>query len=371
MSKLRIAVIGAGRLGGFHAQKLAERPDVELTAVVDPFAPHRHRVAAECDCEASAEHRCLRGRIDAAVIATPTVAHYSLAKELLEDGVHLLVEKPLCHDSEDADALVDLARRRQRVLQVGHVERFNPAFCAAAQQIAAPKYIEAVRAGGFTFRSTDVGVVLDLMIHDIDLVLSLVKSRARRIDALGLSVLGGREDVANARITFDCGCVATLSASRVSYENTRRMNLWSLEGFASVDFAARTTTLIRPSQTLKNREFDVDQLSPERTEYYRQHFAEEHLPREMLQFEAVDAIALELQDFVEAIRTGRQPRVSGEMGRDAVTLAEEILDRIQTHNWDSTLEGPVGPLAVHRRHIIPAPHFRYTADEEVERREAG
>jgi predicted dehydrogenase len=305
------------------------------------------------------------------VIATPTVTHYELAKEMLETGVHLFVEKPLCNDSEDANVLVNLAQRKQRVLQVGHVERFNPAFCAAAERIARPKYIEAVRANGFTFRSTDVGVVLDLMIHDIDLVLSLVKSRARRIEALGLSILGGREDVANARITFDCGCVAILSAARVSYENVRRMHLWSLEGFASIDFAARTAALIRPSPTLRNCEFDVDQLPPERIEYYRQHFAEEHLPREQLQFEAVDAIALEHQDFIESIRTGRQPRVSGEVGRDAVALAEEILDRIQTHNWDSTLDGPVGPLAVHRRHIIPAPHFRYADDEEVERREAG
>jgi predicted dehydrogenase len=371
MTKLRIAVIGAGRLGGFHAQKLAERPDVELAAVVDPFAPHRNRAAAECRCEALADHRGLLGRIDAAVIATPTVTHYELAKELLEAGVHLLVEKPICNDSDDADALVNLAQRKHRVLQVGHVERFNPAFCAAVGQIAQPRYIEAVRANGFTFRSTDVGVVLDLMIHDIDLVLSLVKCRARRIEALGLSVLGGREDVANARITFDCGCVAVLSAARVSYENVRRMQLWSLSGFASIDFAARTAALIRPSESLRNREFDVDQIPPEKIEHYRKHFAEEHLPRQELGFEAVDAIALEHQDFLESICTGRQPRVTGEAGRDAVALAEEILDRIQTHNWDSSLDGPVGPLAVHRRHIIPAPHFRYTADEEVERREAG
>jgi predicted dehydrogenase len=371
MNRLRTAVIGAGRLGSYHAQKLAQRPDVELVAVADPFALNRNRVAAECGCEALADHRGLLGRIDAAMVATPTVTHYDLAKELLEAGIHLFVEKPLCNDSSDADALVTLAQRKHKVLQVGHVERFNPAFCAAVGQIPQPKYIEAVRANGFTFRSTDVGVVLDLMIHDIDLVLSLVKSHARRIEALGISVLGGHEDVANARITFDCGCVASLSASRVSYENVRRMHLWSLEGFASVDFAARTTTLIRPSATLRHREFDVDQLPPEKTEYYRKRFAEEHLPREELGFEAVDALALEIQDFLEAIHTGRPPRVSGEVGRDAVALAEEILDRIQTHHWDSTLEGPIGPLAVHRRHIIPAPHFRYATDEEVERREAG
>ena len=174
MKKLKIAVIGAGRLGGFHAQKLAKMPDVELTAIVDPVAANRQRVAAECACQALADHRDILGRIDAAIIAAPTTLHYRLATELLAENMHLLVEKPLCMNALEADELVALARRHNLVLQVGHVERFNPAFAAAVPHISDPKYIEAVRTSGFTFRSTDIGAVLDMMIHDLDLVLSVV-----------------------------------------------------------------------------------------------------------------------------------------------------------------------------------------------------
>ena len=361
MSKLRIAVVGAGRLGGFHAQKLSRNPQVELVGVADPFAPNRNRVAAECHCESLPDHRGLIGRIDAAVFASPTGLHYDLAKQLLEAGVHLLVEKPLCSDSADAEALVALARRRNLVLQVGHVERFNPAFTAAVEHVKNPKYIDAVRASAYTFRSTDVGVVLDLMIHDIDLILSLVKSRVRSVEAMGISVVGGHEDVANARIAFECGCVANLSASRVSYETVRRMQLWSMQGFCSIDFAGRSLSSVRPSAMLLLREFDVDLLTPEEIEHQRQNFAGEHLPREVRQFEAVDALALEIEDFIDSIQNRREPRVTGDAGRDAVSVAEEILDHIHEHAWDSTQDGPAGPRALPRRHTIPAPHFTLPA----------
>ncbi len=343
MSKLRIAVIGAGRLGGFHAQKLAARDDVDLVAVVDPIAASRNKVAAQCHAESAADCAEVLGRIDAAVVASPTTLHHKIAMELLEAGVHVLVEKPLCTTRREADELVGVARRRNRVLQVGHVERFNPAFQAVAPQIGAPKYIETVRSSGFTFRSTDVGVVLDVMIHDIDLVLSLVGSPLRKVEALGFSVVGGQEDVANARLEFECGCVASLSASRVSYESVRRMHVWSAEGFAAVDFAARTATQVRPSQTLLRRQFHVESLSPDEIGYYREHFAEEHLPKQQTTFDAVDALALETADFVEAIRLRREPRVNGKAGRDALAAAEQILDRIDAHCWDASIDGLAGP----------------------------
>ncbi len=367
-----MAVVGAGRLGRFHAQKLATHEQVNLLAVVDPVSECRNRVAAECNTRAVADHHQLLGKLDAAVIAAPTQLHHKLALDFLNRGIHLLVEKPLCGTLAESDELVDAARRSGAILQVGHVERFNPAFSAAASQIENPKYIEAVRTSGFTFRSTDIGVVLDLMIHDLDLVLSMVRSRVRRVDALGLSVLGGHEDVANARLEFECGCVATLSASRVSYQQVRRMHVWSGRAFAGIDFAARTTTLVRPSETLLRRQLDVDVLSSEQVEYYKQHLAEEHLPQERLQFEAVDALALELQDFVESIRTPRQPRVTGTAARDATAAAEQILARIHTHAWDAAADGPAGPLAVPRRHVIPAPHFAIApAQVPVVRKEAG
>ena len=356
-NKLRTAVIGCGRLGGFHAQKLAARDDIDLTAVVDPLSKNSNRVAAECHTEARADYSGLMDQIDAAVIAAPTYLHHRIASEFIEAGVHLLVEKPLCTTRAEADELVAIARRRRVVLQVGHVERFNPAFQAAVGHLAGVKYIEAARANGFTFRSTDVGVVLDLMIHDIDLVLSLVGNPVRNVEALGVSVLGGHEDVANARLEFECGCVASLSASRVSYEPVRQMQAWSARTFADIDFANRTTTLIRPSETLLRREFDVDALTPEEVDYHREHFAEEHLPREQQTHDAVDALALEIDDFVASVRTLREPRVNGEAGRDALAVAEQILARIHTHCWDASVDGPAGPLALPRRHVIPATHF--------------
>ena len=255
------------------------------------------------------------------------------------------------------------ARRRRVVLQVGHIERFNPAFQAAVPQTPNPKYIEAVRASGFTFRSTDVGVVLDLMIHDIDLVLSMVRSPLRKVDALGVSVVGGHEDVANARLEFECGCVATLSASRVSYEPLRRMHVWSARSFASVDFASRTATLVRPSESLLRRQFCVDGLTAEQLERHREHFAEEHLPRERLEFDAVDALALEVDDFVASIRMPREPRVNGEAGSDALAVAEQVLAQVHSHCWDASIDGAAGPLAAPRRHVIPAPHFDLPAKQ--------
>lgn len=372
MKKLRLAVIGAGHLGRLHAQKLAAMDQVELVAVVDPLAHRRNRVAAECRTQAMADHRRLFDQLHAAVIATPTRFHHPLGLEFLNRGVHLLMEKPLAANRAEADQLVEAAARNGAVLQVGHVERFNPALAAALPHVPNPKYIEAVRAGGFTFRSTDIGVVLDLMIHDLDLVLSMVRSPVRKVDALGLSVLGGHEDVANVRLQFQCGCAASLSASRVSYQPVRRMQIWAPRGFASIDLAARVTTLVHPSETLLRRRFKVDSLSAEEVEYYREHLFEEHLPRKQIESEAVDALTLELDDFLDSIRTPRSPRVTGEQGRDAVAVAEQILAKIHSHAWDDTPDGPVGPLATPRPSVIPAPHWTLApADSPAQHKEAG
>ncbi len=371
MSKLRCAVVGAGRLGGFHAQKLAKRDDVELVGIVDPFEANCRRVAKECNTEPHSDYAAILDRIDAAVIASPTTLHFSIAKDILEAGVHVLVEKPICPTWSEAEQLVALARRKHLVLQVGHVERFNPAFQAAAPQLESPKYIEAVRANGFTFRSTDVGVVLDLMIHDIDLVLSMVRSPVRKVEALGVSVLGGHEDMANARLEFECGCVASLSASRVSHDAVRKMQVWSARAYAGIDFATRTASMVRPSETLLRRQFRVDGMSQEQLAYHREHFESEHLPREQLSFEPVDALVLEQDDFIHSICTPREPLVSGAAGRDALAVAEQIIAKIKAHCWDSSLDGPVGPLGLPRRHIIPAPHFDLPAAAPKLREKAG
>lgn len=372
MKRLRLAVIGAGRLGGFHAQKAAANPDIELVAVVDPQDDARRRVAAECQTQPVADYRRLFGAIDAAIVAAPTRLHHAIAMELADAGVHLLVEKPLCATVAEADQLVETAQRRRVVLQVGHVERFNPAFEAARPYVPEPKYIEAVRASGFTFRSTDVGVVLDLMIHDIDLVLALVDSPVRRVEALGLSVLGGHEDVANARLHFESGCTATLSASRVSRQPVRRMQIWSARAMADIDFGSLSAQITRPSETLLGRRLDVDALSPDEVAHLREHLLDEHLPLAELRHERVDALVLEQADFLAAIGSPRAPRVSGRQGRDAVALAEQILAKIHAHAWDDDVQGPVGPMAIPRRGIIPSPHWQSAPTAAPHRRrEAG
>ncbi|MHB8898402.1 MAG: Gfo/Idh/MocA family protein, partial [Thermoguttaceae bacterium] len=243
MRPLRLAVIGAGRLGRFHAQKAAAREDVALIAVADPVHAQRQRVAAECGCRAVADYRELIGEIDGAIVAAPTFLHREIGMELLANGVHVLLEKPLAPSAGEAQELVDAATAGRLVLQVGHVERFNPAFTASAAHLRDPRYIEAVRTSGFTFRSTDVGAVLDLMIHDIDLVLSLVRSQVHHVDAIGFSLLGGHEDVANARVEFENGAVASLSASRVSYQALRQMSVWTSRAHTTIDFASRTTSV--------------------------------------------------------------------------------------------------------------------------------
>jgi predicted dehydrogenase len=214
---------------------------------------------------------------------------------------------------------------------------------------------------------------MDLMVHDIDLALAMAGSPVRKVDATGLSILGGHEDVANARLEFESGCVAVLSASRVSYEPVRRMQAWADRAFAAVDFAARTTTLVRPSETLLRRQFHVDELTPEQIEHYRKHFAEEHLPRLHKQFGDVDALMLELQDFVESIRSPRQPRVNGAAGRDAVAVAERILACIHAGQSSREVE-PVEMPAMSRPSTVPAPHFDLSsiaAASPASRREAG
>jgi predicted dehydrogenase len=369
---LRVAVVGAGHLGRIHAQKLAGMEGVSLVGVADPIEANRVRVAQDHGAQAFSDHRRLGRLVDAAVVATPTWSHHAVALELLNEGIHLLVEKPLAATEGECAELVDAARKRALVLQVGHVERFNPALDAVLPHVLWPKYIEAVRRGGFTFRSTDIGAVLDLMIHDIDVVLALVQSPLRRVEALGLSLFGRHEDVVNARLSFANGCVAALSASRASYTAARTMQIWSSRGFASVDFAARSATLVCPSETLLRRELDVEKLSSDERQLLKESFLTEHLSTEKLAVEPCDAITAELLDFTDSVRTGRAPRVTGEQGRDAVAVAERILAAIACHAWDGTADGPTGPMLKPAATVVRGPHWGLKpAGDPLEHREAG
>jgi predicted dehydrogenase len=370
VTRLRLAIIGGGHLGRIHARIAAGLPELDLVAVADPSADCRQRVAAETPVHTVADYREVIGDVDAAIVATPTNTHRTIGVELLSSGIPLLIEKPIASCLAAADELVQLARRQGLVLQVGHVERFNPALEWVASQLRDPKYIEATRTSGYTFRSTDIGAVLDIMIHDLDIVLALAGSAVTDVQALGISVLGGHEDLATARLTFDSGCVAQLTASRVSPQQRRTMNIFTSRGAASIDFATLQATLFKPHEDVLRRRFQADRLTPAQRADLKDHLFEDLLIRTDHAAAKLNAIEEEQRDFIACIRTGKTPRVDGAAGRDAVAIAERILERIEQHAWDGTSAGRHGPMAMPALPIV-APNTHWHDQEPHERRRAG
>jgi predicted dehydrogenase len=253
--------------------------------------------------------------------------------------------------------LVAVARRKNVVLQVGHIERFNPALSAVLPYVREPKYVESVRAAAFTFRSIDIGVVLDLMIHDLDIVMALAGAPVCSVNALGLAIVGQHEDVAHARLEFENGCVANLSASRVSTCTKRQMQIWAQHGYAAVDFGNRAASIIRPSDTILRRGIDVAILSSDEKMWLKDHLASDHLPMENLNVENRNAMDDEQRDFIQSVMRGVAPRVSGQAGRDVVAVAEQILDKIAAHRWTGRADGPIGPLATPPVPTLRGPHW--------------
>jgi predicted dehydrogenase len=341
---IRIAVIGTGHLGKFHARLAKQSDQFELVGVVDPVELARRSLGEELGVASFADCSSVVGRIDAAVVATPTRFHHDVCADLLQQCVHVLVEKPITSTLAEAESLVALAARHERIFQVGHIERFNPAFAEIEPLVDSPKYIDARRLSGYTGRSTDIGVVLDLMVHDIDLVLALVKSPSTRVEAMGISMFGNHEDVATARVTFANGCVANLTASRVSFETAREMQIWSPILFAGLDFAQRTAKIVRPNEIVRHRRIDPAAMTPDQKQNLTERLFDDFLPLEELRADATNPLADEQADFAAAINTGNTPRVSGADGRDALALCESILSSIQQHAWDGHPGGRIGPF---------------------------
>jgi predicted dehydrogenase len=353
MTRLPVAVVGVGHLGKEHARILASLPQVELVGVVDARPEQAEQVAERCGTTAYTDHRGLLQRVAAAVVAVPTGQHHAVAADFLEQGVALLVEKPLAASLEQADDLVQRARRNNAILQVGHIERFNPAFEELQRCPLRPRYICCERRGGFTGRSVDVGVVFDLMIHDLDLVLSLVGSAVVQVEALGVAVLGGHEDIAQARLTFANGCVADLSACRVSPGVARRMQVWGAEGYAAIDFTTRRLSLIQPSEEflglvreggLDPRRLDAPGLASLKADLYGRYL--QTLERECNR--PGDQLTRELEHFVGCVQTGQPPCVDGAAAREAIALATRIVESLRRHRWNGEAEQPAGP------HQLPA-----------------
>ncbi len=313
MHKLRTAVIGVGYLGRFHAQKYRDIPGSELVAVADKDAVAAQQVASELGVVAVADYKDLLGRVDAVSIVVPTPLHFGMAEVFLDQGVHVLVEKPITETIEQAQRLIDLARLRKCVLQVGHLERFNPAIQAAAGLITTPRFIESHRLAPFKQRGTDVSVVLDLMIHDIDLIQELVGKPIASIDAVGAQVFSQDIDIANARIRFEGGCVVNTTASRVSLKQERKMRIFQDDAYLSIDLQQKLLSVVS-----KKQPGPVD--SPSQVAINEQ------------SFEQGDALRSEIEAFLNSVRTGSAPVVSGEDGLRALATAIQITELLAQQN---------------------------------------
>jgi len=306
---VRLAVIGVGHHGRNHARILSALPGAELVAVVDTNRARAEEIAAANGTRALTDYRELAGRVDAVTIAVPTERHLEVARPFLEAGVAALVEKPIARSLAEADELIAAAARSGAALGVGHTERFNPAVEAARPLLTNPRFIEVHRLGTFPERSLDIDVVFDLMIHDLDVVLSLVKSDVESIEAVGVPVLTGRVDIANARLRFANGCIANVTASRISRDRVRKIRFFQPFAYLSIDYAARKVELWRlvkgqgPMPAIEGGDVDVPDEEP---------------------------LKRELADFVAAVAGKRAPLVTGEDGRRALALATEITARMTT-----------------------------------------
>ncbi len=323
---IRTATIGVGHFGRYHAQKYAAVAASKLVAVCDADEVRAEQVAAELGTRAVSDYRMLLGEVDAVSVVVPTCAHHEIAKAFLDQGVHVLVEKPIAGTLDEADDLIETARRRNVVLQVGHLERFSSARQAMDRVVGRPLYIEANRISPFRLRGTDVSIVLDLMIHDIDLVLSLVDAPVTSVDAVGAPVLSALEDIASCRIRFANGCVANITASRISLKNERKMRIFQPSAYLSVDFLAQKLLVARKTSA-----------------------SDEGMPNITIDEQTLvegDSLERQIEAFLAAVRGHRPPVVSGEAGRLALETAMRIRDSLEQHRLfvQRQLEAEVDPV---------------------------
>jgi predicted dehydrogenase len=302
MDKLRSAVIGVGYLGQFHAEKYARSDQAVLTAVVDADLQRAAEIAGRFDCSAHADYREIIDNVDAVSIVVPTQYHYEVAKAFLEKGVHVLLEKPITTTLAEADELIAIAKEHGAVLQVGHLERFNPVVMGLEGLLTAPGFIESVRIAPFKPRGTDVNVVLDLMIHDIDIIQNILKSPVKQINSIGSPVFTDEEDIANARIQFENGCVANVTASRISLKSERRMRIFQPDSYISVDFQNKKLAVFRKGD---------GEMFPGVPNI--------HMDEKI--FDQGDALKSEIESFLNAVTKGITPVVTGEDGRRALETA--------------------------------------------------
>ncbi|OPZ06144.1 MAG: putative oxidoreductase YceM [candidate division BRC1 bacterium ADurb.BinA292] len=313
MQVIRVGVVGVGHLGQHHARNYSEMEGCQLVGVADIDHKAATRVASAHRCQAFFDFRQLIGQVDAVSVVVPTVQHYDVARAFLEAGIHVLVEKPITSTIVEARALIDIARRRNLILQVGHIERFNAAIIKLQEVLTRPGFIESHRLGPYDPRVRDVGVVLDLMIHDIDIILQIVRSPIVSIDAVGVPILSPREDIANARIKFQNGCTANLTVSRVTPNRMRKIRIFQPNTYVSVDYMKQAMEIYQTVEIKDAREGEP----------------QAQIVRKRLRLKKEEPLRRELVHFVSCVREGSQPAVTGEHGQNALEVAIRVVEQIQ------------------------------------------
>ena len=329
---IKVAVIGVGSMGASHARVYKSLPGVELVAVCDADLARCREVADKYSVEAVADYRELLGRVDAVSVAVPTIAHAEVSLFFLENGVSVLVEKPMARTSTEAARLVQAAKASGATLMVGHIERFNPAFMAIDSMDVRPLFIECDRISPFKFRSADIGVVFDLMIHDIDIVLHLARSKVESIDACGVPVIGFNEDICNARIVFENGCVANVTASRVSTKSMRKIRLFSRDCYAAIDTGARQALLYRKSEKLTLEAARLLKSGATSLADFAGLSFPDLLDIKELKLDDHEPLAKELEAFAVSVASSSPPPVTGEDGLEAIQVAEKVIEASQVHS---------------------------------------
>jgi len=339
----RIAVVGTGRMGKLHARVLGEMDGVELVCVVDANAPTARAVAKQRDCRALTDPAEAVDAVDAAIISVPTVHHVDAARPFVAAGKPVLIEKPFTDDVAAGEELIALAEQTGTSVQVGHTERFNPAVVAMAKYAIRPKFIEAHRISPFTFRSADVGVVLDMMIHDLDLILMMTEGSVQTLHAVGVNVIGQPEDICNARLIFDDGCVANVTASRLAIKTERKMRIFSEEAYLSVDYGKKVGLVVKKSENLDliqmARELDVEDLAElaGSVDYTALLNVEE-----LVVDDSTEPLRRQAEAFRQTVVDGAPPVVSASDGLAAVRLAGEIVQAVRQYRWDGGASARAG-----------------------------
>ena len=334
MDRIRTAVIGAGKMGTIHARVYDQLPQSNFVAVVDIDAGKAERLAKKYDCLAFTGCADVLGKVDAVTIATPTIHHLELAKLFIENNVPVMIEKPLAVDVKESKKIVRIAKKKNVVVGVGHSERCNPVVQAMKRLNIEPKFIEANRVSPYPFRSTDVGVVLDVMIHDIDIILSMAQSKIKRIDAVGVGVIDDKEDICNARIVFESGCIANITASRLALKTVRKIRVFSRQGYLSLDYYKKYGIIIKAEPNI-----DVVKWIRERREAGDFNLLSVNWPDllhiEELEIDDKEPLRLEQEAFLSACADkAARPEVTAEDGLAAMECAERILASVRKHKWD-------------------------------------